>query len=247
MKPTKINKTKELIKEISVEILNWVRRGEVINMVTEHRNPSSKTAYKGINRFILNMIAKEQGFENNHWLTFNQVSELGGLVNKGAASTPVFFASPVFKYKGSDGKTFTVTASSRIDADLQAHEKDAGAVYDNNYVAVKYYRVFNVVQTSISDKFANSGVQSALVNPSEARRLIFLSLDEKKDFYDRKLISLFGAACLTQTRPTEDEISLIDGWLKKLDENPNYLYWTASAAHKAADEVLDSLRRESAA
>lgn len=245
MKPTtkkEKNDVKEMIKDISKDILDWIRKGEVMDN-TEQLNPSTGTVYKGLNKFWLNMVARIKGMANNQWMTLNQVNELGGSVNKGSKSTAVFFASPVFYYKGSDGKKFTVKANGRTDADEQAFEKDPGSEYDGQYTVFKYYRVFNVIQTSMFNKYPIKTNISPLINPLEARKLIYESLDEKKDFYDRKLIALFGASCLTQIMPTDEEISFVEGWLKKLDENPQYLFWISNDAYKAADKILDSLKK----
>ena len=51
------------------------------------KNLVSGKTYRGINIFLLGA----SGYMNQHWLTFNQATDLGGMVNKGEKSTMVVF------------------------------------------------------------------------------------------------------------------------------------------------------------
>ena len=83
------------------------------------KNLISKKAYRGINRFLLNVA----GYASPYWLTFNQTSKLGGSVNKGEKSTPVVFWKLI-----------------------ETLDKDTG---ENKEIPVlRYYRVFNLEQCS---------------------------------------------------------------------------------------------------
>lgn len=50
-------------------------------------NPITWTHYRGYNWFATLMA----GFSNRYWLTFNQIKNLGGYINKGASPTYIYF------------------------------------------------------------------------------------------------------------------------------------------------------------
>ena len=56
-----------------------------------HHNPISRHAYRGINRWLLAIVAEERGYTDTRWVTFNQARERGGHVRAGERSTPVIF------------------------------------------------------------------------------------------------------------------------------------------------------------
>lgn len=85
------------------------------------KNLVSKKEYRGINVFMLLC----QGFNSPYWLTFNQIKALDGSVIKGSRSTPVIF-----------WKWFEFT------------EKTEEGEEVNRRPMLKYYRVFNVEQTT---------------------------------------------------------------------------------------------------
>ena len=62
---------------------------------------STGKPYRGINHFLLSMIAQLTGYTSPYWLTFNQVSERGGKVRKGEKGSPCFFWKV---YEGAPGR-----------------------------------------------------------------------------------------------------------------------------------------------
>lgn len=87
-------------------------------------NAKTNRPYNGINFFLLT----SSGFEDNHWLTYKQLKELGGNVKKGEKSRQVVFWQILSKEE--DGKKKSIPL-------------------------LKYYNVFNVEQTEgveISDE-----------------------------------------------------------------------------------------------
>lgn len=72
--------------------------------------------YRGINRLVLSI----QPYADPRWLTFKQVSELGGKVRRGEHGTPVIFWSEIEEERGSETQKRMVA---------------------------RYYNVFNVEQT----------------------------------------------------------------------------------------------------
>jgi antirestriction protein ArdC len=84
------------------------------------RNLVTGKAYRGINAFLLACT----GFSSPYFLTFKQVQDKGGLVNKGASSFPVVFWS-------------NVTATDQETGD------------EKTIPFMRYYRVFSVEQTNL--------------------------------------------------------------------------------------------------
>jgi antirestriction protein ArdC len=74
----------------------WVASAEA------HRNPVSGTEYRGINPFLLDMTAWENGYTAPLWLTFKQAFAKGGCVRKGEKSTLVIFWK---MFTGTDDET----------------------------------------------------------------------------------------------------------------------------------------------
>ncbi len=85
------------------------------------KNLNSGRKYRGINVFLLAMIAYARGYESAYWLTFKQAQERGGNVKKGEHSSVVVF-----------WKQFETT-------DRETQQKV-------NIPVLRYYNVFNVQQ-----------------------------------------------------------------------------------------------------
>jgi antirestriction protein ArdC len=90
---------------------------------------STGKPYRGINHFLLSMIAQLTGYTSPYWLTFNQVSERGGKVRKGEKGSPCFFWKV---YQGAPGKG--------------CEDGDSGTTEGNKRFVARYYTVFNVEQ-----------------------------------------------------------------------------------------------------
>jgi|SRR5579863_247972 len=84
-------------------------------------NGKTKRPYDGVNFFLLQM----SGFSSNYWLTYNQITEMGGTVKKGEHATQVVFWK-MNLYKDVDKKTGEETVKK--------------------VPFLKYYNVFNVDQ-----------------------------------------------------------------------------------------------------
>lgn len=55
------------------------------------RSLSTGKAYRGVNVFLLELVAQAQGYTSNWWGTYNQITERGGQVRKGEKGTLVVF------------------------------------------------------------------------------------------------------------------------------------------------------------
>lgn len=91
-------------------------------------NYSSKRTYNGINVWILWSIAQERNYPTNYWLSFQNIQALGGRINKGEKSTPVFFF-----------KTMTI---KEID-------EQSGDEVEKTIPLLKSYNIFNIAQTDL--------------------------------------------------------------------------------------------------
>ena len=101
MKTTKddyISQISEIFYEaIEKNVAPWQKPWKAEDFKYDSHNPISKSAYKGNNALFLETLRITKGYESNAWLTFNQIKELGGSIEKGSKSAPVMFYSKVKK------------------------------------------------------------------------------------------------------------------------------------------------------
>ena len=88
---------------------------------SEHHNPVSKTVYRGINPFLLDLTAQAAGYGDPRWITFNQARAKGGCVRKGEKGTLVIFWKMLRKQDDETGELRTIPL-------------------------LRHYRVFNIAQ-----------------------------------------------------------------------------------------------------
>jgi antirestriction protein ArdC len=98
-------------------------------------NYYSKRNYSGINLWILWTIAQEQNHPTNYWLSFQNIQALGGRINKGEKSTPVFFF-----------KTMTIKET----------DDKSGEAVEKTIPLLKSYNVFNISQTNLTIEEINN-------------------------------------------------------------------------------------------
>jgi antirestriction protein ArdC len=124
MKPTTTKKsvaeiiTDAIISKLESGVVPW--RKPWNGSANAPRNLVTGKAYRGINAFLLACT----GFSSPYFLTFKQVQDRKGLVNKGASSFPVVFWSNVT---------------------VEDHETGD----EKNIPFMRYYRVFSVEQTNL--------------------------------------------------------------------------------------------------
>lgn len=117
----------DVYQEVTDRIISALEQGTVpwrqpwIASADPHRNPVSKTEYRGINPFLLEMTARAEGYNDPRWITFKQARTLGGAVRKGERSTLVIFWKIL-------------------------RSKDEATGKDRAIPLLRYYRVFNVAQ-----------------------------------------------------------------------------------------------------
>lgn len=117
--------TDRIVSALEEGTVPWQRPWHVEGGV--HKNLKTKTAYRGINQFLLDMTAMSAGYTAPYWLSLKQAGEMGGKVKKDSESTLVIFNKPM----------------------VWEDEKDLdenGKPKKKTYWLLRYYRVFNIEQ-----------------------------------------------------------------------------------------------------
>ena len=104
------------------------------------KNAVSKHIYSGINQLILNYLRKKYEYDFNAWMTFKQLSKLGGKIKKGSKAAMVVYNSALYFDKDTD-KNITKLVEYLI--------KNNKSLEHLNFRKVGYlkgYNVFNIGQ-----------------------------------------------------------------------------------------------------
>lgn len=140
--------TQEVTEKI-LELLDLVSTGEIeywFPLSGLAYNPVSKHTYTSINQLLLSLSLYQHDYHHNHWLTFKQISEAGGVVIKGSKATPVTFTDVI--YLKDDEKIAPKQAQELLQ---KARLENPNAMYQDIGIKLrwflKYYWVFNVAQT----------------------------------------------------------------------------------------------------
>lgn len=90
------NKTREQLAEMFIKSLDEQKLPWYAVWNTHpQQNAVSAKPYRGINAFLLSMVAAAFGYEDPHWCTFNQAKKKGWSIKKGAKGVPVEFWSAI--------------------------------------------------------------------------------------------------------------------------------------------------------
>ena len=104
------------------------------------KNIVSNHVYNGINQLMLNYLKKKNHFKFNRWLTFKQLSELNGKIQKGSKAAIVVFKSAMYFDEGSE-KNIT-----KLVEHLQKNNQSTEHIKMKKVSYLKYFNVFNVSQ-----------------------------------------------------------------------------------------------------
>jgi len=122
--------TNTILEELEQGNVPW-RKPWKVNGDGIPKNYVSKRHYRGINALLL--AVSGMAFTDSHWLTFNQVQQLGGKVNKGEKGHLVVFWKMLKK------------------AEVTASEEETGMeVEDKQIPYLRYYLVWNIDQTTLT-------------------------------------------------------------------------------------------------
>lgn len=144
--------TNNIIKEITMKIiylLDKVVSGEFqtwLPLSGLAYNPVSKHTYTSVNQLLLSFAMMQKNYEVNNWLTFNQIKEVGGSVQKGEKSTPITFTEVIYllneqKITPKDAKRH-LTEAQMNNPGITTY-KEVGI---STRRFLRYYFVFNVAQ-----------------------------------------------------------------------------------------------------
>ena len=142
---------------------------------------SQASHYKGVNICALLMAQMENGFKSNQWLTFKQIKDLDGSVNKGEKSTLVFFFTTYDKKEiaSKDRKTSIYQNGKR-----HTHVIKKGETFKNSVCCPKYYRVFNRTQTNLQPVENTAIIDANIQTVLDKHQPSIVHHDQGSAYYD---------------------------------------------------------------
>ena len=159
-------------------------------------NRGNNHTYRGINQIVLQHIRNKFGYSYNGWLTFKQLSDLGGRIQKGSKAAMVVYKSNLYLDKAT-GKNIT---------SLVLHLQKLGQSIEHlNYKKMGYmkgYTVFNISQIE--------NLPTEYYQIEELEKMTEFERNEKAEF----MINCTGANIKYMTKnsayylPQADEIHL---------------------------------------
>lgn len=207
MKTTENTKQKKSVSQILSEtIINLLESedGKYHNpfwLETPGRaiNVKSGRQYSGINKFMLSPAVRK--YNDNRFLTFNEITELGGSVKKDEKGHIVYFSTKkednsddlnslreqCQSCKNSSGKDCICQKEERVlwqaeQAQLQDDDQELCSDYESKTGLIsKYYRVWNVQQTDLIEKgiLPSTDGRTQTVLNEEAAKAILMGLELK--------------------------------------------------------------------
>jgi antirestriction protein ArdC len=127
--------TDKIIEALEKGVVPWQKPWKGAGM---HTNLISKKSYRGINQFVLDMVAQMNDYTSPYWLTFKQIEAKGGSLKKingedepgtGQKGTPVVFWKIM-----------------KIETD---QKDDKGRPVIKTIPLIRYSNVFNIEQTDL--------------------------------------------------------------------------------------------------
>ena len=171
----------------------WLERPEIAV------NAKSGRQYSGVNKFMLSPAVRK--YNDNRFLTFNEITELGGSVKKDEKGHIIYFSTKkednsddlsslkeqCQSCKYSSGKDCICQKEERViwqaeQAQLSEEDQDLCSDYESKAGLVsKYYRVWNVQQTDLIEKgvLPSSDGRTQVVLNEEAAKAILIGLELK--------------------------------------------------------------------
>ncbi len=159
-------------------------------------NAKSSRYYTGLNKFMLSPVVKK--YKDNRFLTFNEITQMGGSVKKDEKGHIVYFSTKTSDEKDclieqcqsckhSKGKNFICQLEERQQwqaeqAMLEEENQYLCSDYESKTGLVsKYYRVWNVQQTNLIEKdmLPQTDGRKEIVLDEEAAKAILMGLEVK--------------------------------------------------------------------
>lgn len=120
----------QMIDEMESGVGSWTKMWSAPNGFPQ--NFLTKKEYRGFNFFYLSSVMERRGYKAPYFLTFNQVKEKGGQVNKGAKSIPVYF--------------YKMLSFNESMEDVKTGED---SLVSKTVPLLREYRVFNIEDTTL--------------------------------------------------------------------------------------------------
>lgn len=171
----------------------WLERPEIAV------NAKSGRQYSGLNKFMLSPVVRR--FKDNRFLTFNEITQMGGTVKKDEKGHIVYFSTKkedntddlsslkeqCQSCKYSSGRDCICQLEERQQwqaeqAQLSEEDQDLCSDYEGKTGLIsKYYRVWNVKQTDLIEKgvLPSSDGRTEVVLNEEAVKAILIGLELK--------------------------------------------------------------------
>lgn len=147
----------------------WMKTWEVSDFKTFAHNPITKTKYQGMNSLILEMVRIDKEYKDNAWLTFKQIKDLGGHIEKGAKSINII----AFKKRNRteaeiQKKEEEINNNTNLSEELKIQLIEA----NRNKKTTKFYKSSNVFNLE----------QAVGIEPNKIKDLYKEDNFERKDF-----------------------------------------------------------------
>lgn len=104
------------------------------------KNIVSNHVYNGINQLLLNYLKQKYHYKFNRWLTFKQLSELNGKIQKGSKAAMVVFKSCLY-FDADSERNIT-----KLVENMQKNNQPTEHLNLKKVSYLKYFHVFNVSQ-----------------------------------------------------------------------------------------------------
>lgn len=193
----------EILSETIINLLE-IQNGEYNNPFWLERpeiavNAKSGRQYSGINKFMLSPAVRK--YNDNRFLTFNEITELGGSVKKDEKGHIVYFSTKkednsddlsslreqCQSCKYSSGRDCVCQKEERVlwqaeQAGLPDEDQDLCSDYEGKAGLVsKYYRVWNVQQTDLIEKgiLPSTDGRTEIILNEEVAKAILIGLELK--------------------------------------------------------------------
>ena len=92
-----MSKTRDYITDRFLELMEQDLKWKSPTMSYGNHNYVTKSEYKGVNRFALFVTSLKNGWSDNRWMTFNQITEKKYHLKKGSKGVPCEFYSDIDK------------------------------------------------------------------------------------------------------------------------------------------------------
>lgn len=197
----------------------------------------SRKRYNGINIWILSYEMKRHNYDHNEWMTFKQCSSNGGKIIKGSKSTDIYF----WKVGAWDNKEQKFVADTR---NINWNEQHDGQDRYRKTFSLRFYKVFNVAQTTLEPRGKVEEIEPEEVKPEEVTETpdteeiperIELAKKVMNCYLDRSKVKLVHYEQQAYYRPFVDTINMpeIDTFV---DQDSYYKTLFHEMAHSTGHE-----------